>query len=170
MREQEGISAAGHKFGSSQGVIHALGANRAPSVAGLRWSKGLAAAFPRDSDAKERARWLFEHDELPIPKGACVGRGDWNHSHAEETARLVEKVPGPWVVKPVDQGSSVGIFFIDRPEQFDEVFTAVFRHSNRVLMEEQIVGDELTCGVLEQIEGSGLDVLSVTLIRPREDA
>jgi D-alanine-D-alanine ligase len=60
--------------------------------------------------------------------------------------------PGGWqppvVLKPVRQGSSVGLEFVERLEQFTPALAQALRHDSQVLMEEKIDGRETTVGIL----------------------
>ncbi len=53
---------------------------------------------------------------------------------------------GEWVVKPVDQGSSVGLFFVDSPDHFDGLRLSF--KSGKWLVEERVRGREITVGLL----------------------
>jgi D-alanine-D-alanine ligase len=74
------------------------------------------------------------------------------------TARFeVFETPGvPWpagwnppvVLKPVCQGSSIGLQFVDKVEQWEAALAESFRFDSRVLMEEKIEGRETTVGIL----------------------
>ena len=68
----------------------------------------------------------------------------------------------PVVLKPVRQGSSVGLQFVERVGEFAPALVESFRHDSQVLMEERIVGRETTVGILE---GRALPVVEV---RPRQ--
>jgi D-alanine-D-alanine ligase len=67
----------------------------------------------------------------------------------------------PVVLKPVRQGSSVGLRFVDRVEDFPRSLGESLGHGGEVLMEERIVGRETTVGILD---GSPLPIVEV---RPR---
>jgi D-alanine-D-alanine ligase len=67
----------------------------------------------------------------------------------------------PVVLKPVRQGSSVGLQFVERVEGFKAALTEGLRYDSQILMEEQIVGRETTVGILD---GQALPVVEV---RPR---
>jgi D-alanine-D-alanine ligase len=60
--------------------------------------------------------------------------------------------PGGWtppvVLKPVCQGSSIGLQFVDKVEQWEAALAEAFRFDSRVLMEEKIEGRETTVGIL----------------------
>ena len=70
--------------------------------------------------------------------------------------------PGGWeppvVLKPVRQGSSVGLRFVDRIEDFPRALAESLGHGGEVLMEERILGRETTVGILD---GSPLPIVEV---------
>jgi D-alanine-D-alanine ligase len=65
-----------------------------------------------------------------------------------------EKTPWPmgWqppvVVKPVRQGSSVGLQFVERVADWSEALREAFRYDSQLLAEEKIIGRETTVGIL----------------------
>jgi D-alanine-D-alanine ligase len=60
--------------------------------------------------------------------------------------------PGNWqpplVVKPVRQGSSVGLQFVERVEDWRTALVEALKFDSEVLVEEKIVGSECTVGIL----------------------
>lgn len=70
----------------------------------------------------------------------------------------------PLVLKPVRQGSSVGLQFVDTPEQWPAALAEALKHDTEVLAEEKIVGRETTVGIL------GDQVLPVVEVRPKQGA
>jgi D-alanine-D-alanine ligase len=64
----------------------------------------------------------------------------------------------PVVLKPVRQGSSVGLQFVDRVADFSAALTEALRHDTQVLMEERILGRETTVAILD---GKALPVVEV---------
>ncbi|HTV42438.1 MAG TPA: D-alanine--D-alanine ligase [Candidatus Sulfotelmatobacter sp.] len=55
----------------------------------------------------------------------------------------------PLVVKPVRQGSSVGLQFLDRVEDWKNAIAEALKFDSDVLVEEKIVGRETTVGILD---------------------
>jgi D-alanine-D-alanine ligase len=68
----------------------------------------------------------------------------------------------PLVVKPVRQGSSVGLHFLDRVEDWREAIAEAFQHDTELLVEERILGREATVGIL------GGEALPVVEVRPKQ--
>ena len=67
----------------------------------------------------------------------------------------------PVVLKPLRQGSSVGLQFVERESDWGKALTEAFRHDSQVLMEEKILGRETTVGILAD------RALPVVEVRPR---
>jgi D-alanine-D-alanine ligase len=55
----------------------------------------------------------------------------------------------PVVLKPVRQGSSVGLQMVEHAGQWEASLTEAFRFDTEVLMEERIIGPEATVGILD---------------------
>jgi D-alanine-D-alanine ligase len=64
----------------------------------------------------------------------------------------------PLVVKPVRQGSSVGLQFVERVEEWPNALVEALKFDAEVLAEEKIVGRETTVGILD---GMALPVVEV---------
>lgn len=81
---------------------------------------------------------------------------------------VVESPKTPWpqrwnppvVLKPVRQGSSVGLQFVNRVEEWPAAIKESLRHDSQVLVEPRIVGAECTVGIL------GDRILPVVEVRP----
>lgn len=64
----------------------------------------------------------------------------------------------PVVLKPLRQGSSVGLEFVDHPDQLATALDRALQHDTEVLMETRIHGTETTVGILD---GEPLPVVEV---------
>lgn len=64
----------------------------------------------------------------------------------------------PLVVKPVRQGSSVGLQFVERTGEWQNALAEAMKFDSEVLVEEKIVGRECTVGILA---GEALPVVEV---------
>lgn len=82
---------------------------------------------------------------------------------------VVESAKTPWplgwqppvVVKPVRQGSSVGLQFVERVADWPDALAEALRYDSQLLMEERIVGREVTVGILDGL------ALPVVEVRPK---
>jgi D-alanine-D-alanine ligase len=79
-----------------------------------------------------------------------------------EKAPLPKGWQPPLVVKPVRQGSSVGLQFVERVEDWHNALAEALKFDSEVLIEGKIVGSECTVGIL------GGEPLPVLEIRPKE--
>jgi D-alanine-D-alanine ligase len=75
---------------------------------------------------------------------------------------ILEKVKLPCFVKPTDGGSSFGVTKVKKENKLLPAIKAAFEHGTEVVVEENIVGKEVTCGVYRDKEG--VKVLPVTEI------
>jgi len=67
----------------------------------------------------------------------------------------------PVVLKPLRQGSSVGLAFVERVADWSQALAEAFRFDTQVLMEEKISGREVTVGIL------GSQPLPLVEVRPK---
>jgi D-alanine-D-alanine ligase len=64
----------------------------------------------------------------------------------------------PLVVKPSRQGSSVGLEFVERVEDWPAALASALKFDSEVLVEEKIIGRETTVGILD---GKALPIVEV---------
>lgn len=77
-----------------------------------------------------------------------------------EESTIGETLRFPVFVKPAEGGSSLGVSKVDNPsEELGAAIQRAFREDSQALIEERILGREITCGVLE----SGGRVISLPL-------
>lgn len=68
----------------------------------------------------------------------------------------------PVVLKPVCQGSSVGLQFVERVSDWPQALAESLRYDSKVLVEEKIQGREVTVGILDDT------VLPLVEVRPKQ--
>jgi D-alanine-D-alanine ligase len=90
---------------------------------------------------KDVAKDLFRAAEVPVPEGLVVSRFEAAKSHL---------LPLPYVIKPIAEGSSVGVFIMreDHAHPPQELTREDWPYGERVLVEKYIAGKELTCAVM----------------------
>jgi len=107
----------------------------------------LASALAMD---KVMAKTVLEANGLDVPDGEVVtGASD------------VPSIVPPSVVKPVENGSSVGITMVDDAKDYPAAITEALRYDRRALVEERIAGRELTIGVIGAAELQALPVIEI---------
>ncbi len=104
---------------------------------------------------KERAKAVMRAAGVPVPGGRVVARAQAARVHA---------LPRPYVLKPVAEGSSVGVYIVrqDHAHPPQELNDPGWAFGEDLLAEPFIPGRELTCAVL------GDRPLGVTEIIPAE--
>src|SRR5437588_12262278 len=80
----------------------------------------------------------------------CSGGGADRSLHADRVgcASWPRGWNPPVVLKPVRQGSSVGLQFVERVADWSNALGEALRYDSQVLMEEKIAGRECTVGIL----------------------
>ncbi|MBI3414537.1 MAG: D-alanine--D-alanine ligase [Verrucomicrobia bacterium] len=91
--------------------------------------------------------------------GICTPRFEVLH---QRRASWPEGWRPPVVLKPTRGGSSLGLQFVERVEDFDVALAEALQHGPEILMEEKIIGREVTVGILA---GKALPVVE---IRPKQ--
>jgi D-alanine-D-alanine ligase len=90
---------------------------------------------------KELAKTVLKAAGVPVPGGMVVSRHDAAKRHV---------LPAPYVIKPLAEGSSVGVFIVreDMEHPPQELTRADWKFGDQMLVEPYIPGKELTCAVM----------------------
>ena len=67
--------------------------------------------------------------------------------------QIINKVKLPCFVKPTDGGSSFGVTKVKKESELLPAIKEAFNHGSEVIVEENIEGSEVTCGVYRDSEG-----------------
>lgn len=116
----------------------------------------LASAIAMDKDI---SKILFSHSGITTPRWISYKRND------EINFDKVLKYTGvPYVVKPTDEGSTVGISRIDTDDemQFRKSLELSFKYSDKVIIEEYIKGKEITIPIINK------EAFPIIEIRPKD--
>ncbi|MBM7850573.1 D-alanine-D-alanine ligase [Methylopila capsulata] len=100
---------------------------------------------------KERAKTVMAAAGVSVPRGKVVTRLEAAASHV---------LTPPYVLKPVDGGSSVGVLIVneDHAHPPQELTRGDWEHGELLLAENFVAGKELTCAVLN---GEALEVIEI---------
>ncbi len=142
--------------GCLQGLLEVLGI---PYVG----SGVLASALAADKPCAKR---LFRAAGLPLAEQRLVTQNDDLEASA---ARVRREIGGAVVVKPANGGSAIGTTRIaasDTDSAMVAALRAALQVDARALVEAFVVGQEVTCGILEQGEGAA-QALPPTLIEAK---
>jgi D-alanine-D-alanine ligase len=117
--------------GTLQGLLEILGIPYSHSGV-------LASALAMKKDI---AKSVLRSAGVPVPGGLVAARKEAATRHL---------LPPPYVLKPVAEGSSVGVFIVreDHKHPPQELTRADWAFGHRILVEPYIPGKELTCAVM----------------------
>jgi D-alanine-D-alanine ligase len=117
--------------GTLQGLLEVLGIPYSHSGV-------LASALAMKKDI---AKSVLKSAGVPVPGGMVAARKEVAKRHL---------LPLPYVIKPVAEGSSVGVFIMREDHQHppQELTRADWPFGDQVLVEPYIPGKELTCAVM----------------------
>lgn len=111
---------------------------------------------------KDLTKVLVSNAGVPVPKGKTLGKQLTDHDLKNEFEMLKVHLGMPMVIKPNDQGSTVGLTILkeDSVDAFIQGVRLACEYSPKALVEEFIDGRELTVTVL------GSEALPIVEISP----
>jgi D-alanine-D-alanine ligase len=127
--------------GTLQGMLEILGIPYSHSGV-------LASAVAMQKDT---AKVLMQAGGVPVPEGVVAHRLDAAKAHL---------LPPPYVIKPIAEGSSVGVFIVTESHAHppQELHREDWSFGEQVIVEKYIAGKELTCAVMGE---RALDVIEI---------
>jgi D-alanine-D-alanine ligase len=128
--------------GTLQGVLEVLGIPYSHSGV-------LASSLAMKKDV---AKVLFRAAGVPVPAGKVVSRFEAAKAHAMER---------PYVLKPIAEGSSVGVFIVTEAHKHppQELYRDDWAFGDALLCEKFIPGKELTCAVMGDAALGVIDIV-----------
>lgn len=143
--------------GQIQQILDSLQANYTGSGA-------VASALGMD---KPKAKKIFKDAGIRVPNGVVLKR-DYQSDADAIAYDVFRKMSPPWIIKPADSGSSIGIYLAKSYPELIQGIESCFEFSNRILVEEYIKGKEATCGVVEGLRGhEHYPLLPIEIVKPK---
>ena len=124
--------------GKLQGYLDMLGISYNTSSAAI-----MALTFQ-----KFHCNQFLKNFGINVPEAALIKPED-----VIDERQIMDKVKLPFFVKPTDGGSSFGVTKVKKESEFLPAIKEAFNHGSEVIVEENIVGREVTCGVFRNSEG-----------------
>jgi len=118
---------------------------------------------------KRMAKELYQFHKIPTPDYSFYTRKQWQSGMSTIPSHLIEKLGLPIFIKAPNGGSSVGMGLANTREEIREIGDRLFDESDEVLFEKSIKGTEVSCGVLETLDGT-VEALLPTEIVPVSSA
>ncbi len=121
----------------------------------------MASAVAMDKEASKK---IFSYHGLPVPPfktvtshKSQVASKRKGVSQAEDYSSLID-FPLPWVVKPAEEGSSIGISIVKEVNSLTGALDKAFQLGKRAIIEKFIEGTEVHIGILGSRVLGGVEV------------
>ena len=111
---------------------------------GLTWV-GSSAAASRLTFDKIATRKALQNAGLPVADGIAIDVG----MSPDVVRREAGGIGFPLVVKPAEQGSSVGVSIVRSESELDQALASAFHWGPRAVIEEFVAGREITVPVVD---------------------
>lgn len=125
--------------GTVQGMLDLLGI---PYTGSNTLSSALAMN-------KVFAAQIYVANGLPTPAFVNFKKDGWKRDRAVILKDVKGRINYPCVLKPVDQGSSVGVYMVRNEKELESTVDKVIKKYSWLMAQKLIKGQEATCGVLE---------------------
>ncbi len=104
---------------------------------------------------KDIAKTVLRAAGVPVPGGMVANRFEAAKTHL---------LPPPYVIKPLSEGSSIGVFIVreDHAHPPQELTRADWKFGDRILVEPFIPGKELTCAVIAEKPTAVIEIIAHT--------
>ncbi|MFW8602157.1 D-alanine--D-alanine ligase family protein [Desulfobacterota bacterium M19] len=112
----------------------------------------LGSALAMD---KALSKTIYRDSGLPTP--------DWRMARGsnDDHSLLIKELGLPLVVKPLRQGSSIGMSIVQQAADLKAALGLAFRHDREVMVEQYFQGREITVGVLGNDELQALPLVEI---------
>lgn len=102
---------------------------------------------------------IMEQEKIPIPDYLIFEKTDKENE-------ILRKFKFPLMVKPADQGSSVGVSLVRQKFNLKKALKKAFDYSSKIIIEKYLPGTEVSCGVLGNKKPIALPVIEII---PKKD-
>ncbi|MFV9510713.1 D-alanine--D-alanine ligase family protein [Tepidibacillus sp. LV47] len=120
----------------------------------------LASALAMD---KARAKRIFDHAGIRTAKDIVLTREQFI-----DIKRIEEEIGYPLVVKPNQEGSTIGLSIVKKREDLTKALEEAFLYDTEILIEEFIDGTEVTVAILETEQN--IEALPIIEIVPNKNS
>jgi D-alanine-D-alanine ligase len=117
----------------------------------------LASALAMD---KVRCKIFLSTESILTPPGLVFTRNDTSRNR-RAGAEVTRNLGYPVVVKPSRQGSTYGCTVADEESQVGEALSEAFRYDDTVLVEQRLIGTEITVSVLGNEKPYALPIVEI---------
>jgi len=94
---------------------------------------------------KSKTKQIWQSVNLPTADYQIIIKDDFDQRQAKD---ILASLSGKAIVKPVNEGSSIGMAKVENAEQLIDALSNAFKFDNKVLLEAWITGQEYTVSML----------------------
>jgi D-alanine-D-alanine ligase len=135
--------------GAMQGMLEVMGITHTGSGV-------LASALAMDKEASKK---IFSYHGLQVPPFVVASKKQKVRGQKTNESPLPTiDFPLPWIIKPVAEGSSIGVSIIKDEGMFAQTLEKVYGYGKRVIIEKFIEGREIHIGILGRRVLGGVEV------------
>ena len=91
---------------------------------------------------KDLTKYFFKTHHLPVPDGIVL-------KYNTKISELPEGLHFPLIVKPNDQGSTIGLHIVNKKDELDLALEDAYKFGSKLIIEEFIPGREITVAILD---------------------
>jgi D-alanine-D-alanine ligase len=102
----------------------------------------LSSAIAMD---KSKTKQIWQSYQLPTANYQIIIKDEFDPAQAED---ILSSLSGTVMVKPVNEGSSIGMAKVENGAQLIDALSEAFKFDNKVLLESWITGQEFTVSML----------------------
>ena len=110
---------------------------------------------------KEYTKNILKGANIPLIQSVLVRKG-------EDYKEKIKNLKYPFMLKPVSEGSSIGMFKVNNEKEMEECFQKSAQYGQDVMVEEYLIGKSATVGVLEDAE-NGLFATEILEFRTKTE-
>ena len=104
---------------------------------------------------KVLSKEIFKKHNIPTPDYALLKKD-------QDYKAIIDGFSFPFVVKPSNEGSSIGISLVEKPDDIERAIDNAFSYDDNILIEKYIKGIDITVGILDD------EPLPVVCIKPKD--
>ena len=110
---------------------------------------------------KHLTKLVAQSEGVPVPRWVLYRDNRLSKNKIFNSQK--EQFPYPYIIKPNDEGSTMGLTKVDCEDQIDEAVITALEFSSEIMIEEYVSGREITVGIL------GNKPLPIVEIFPEKD-
>ncbi len=110
---------------------------------------------------KVRSSRIFRDAGMNVPAFYAFSAKEAARMDKKQVTEIVRELGMPLVVKPIDQGSSIGVSIVPTAQDMLAAITAARKYSRYIMIQKFIKGREITCGVIDATEKGKRTIISL---------